>query len=1062
MSTKGPRRGISSWAIARPIGTLMLTSTLLVLGLVYVGRLPVDLLPKIVYPQVRISVSNAGVEPVVLEETVAKVLEASLATTQNLERMETDISEGRVSISLDFRYGTNIDFALQDAAKNVERVRSRLPEEADPPVIFKSDPSQMQIFQVAFSSEERDLVSLRQWIDQRLRPQLLAVDGVASVDISGGLVREVQVEVDPERLRGFGLTVNGMLGALRNDNQNIAGGRVSSPELELVSRTTGKFESIDDIRGVLLTTPTGSRVPLRDVATIRDTSQEQRFWARLNGAPAVRIGIQKQPEANTVEVVDGVRALLTRLEESRYIPGDIAFSPTFDQSGFISDALDSVKGAALVGAGLAMLVVLLFLRSFRKTFIIGVSIPLAVLATFIMMGIGGLTLNIMSLGGLALGTGLLLDNAIVMLENVYRRRKTDGLDPEEAAHVGAAEVAKAIVAATTTNLASVAPFLLITGLAALIFRELILTISFAILASLPLALTLVPMLAAQLGKVRFSSGLERFPPLVAFDNFIQGMIRWYRGGAARAVRWRWAVVGAAAAATVLAVNVGRKIPSEFLPQVDDGTVSAYVRLPAGSTPAQTDRLTLELESMLEEMPGVENVFATAGGLLFGGANVSNSGRGALDIQLASASERDMSSDEWVSEFQKRIDARGFAGARVGVRPPRIRGLRTSSSGEAISVSIVGDELPVLDQIGRTVARTLAGTPGLQNFEAQADEQNPLLSIELDRERARALGLDVATVGQTIRTALDGTVATRYAEGNFEYDVRVFFPRGRFQSVNNLSDLPLFPAGPGRAPIHLRDVASVGPALGPSSIKRENQNRQVRLTGDVLTNVASVGEVTDSIRSRLADMAVPDGYGLIIGGEAEAIEESDSQMLLVVGLAIFLVFVVLSVQYESITDPFVILAAVPMSLIGVVAILRITGIPFSAPALLGMILLAGIVVNNSILLVEFVNQYRADTGAPMLQAVVEAGAARMRPILMTTITSLVGTAPLALGIGNGSELMRPLAIAVVGGLSVSTLLTLFVVPCLYVLLHTFAATLRTFLLGSPDALAAHSPQPMAGD
>ncbi len=1057
------RRGISSWSISRPIGTLMLTSTLLVLGLVYIGRIPVDLLPRIVYPQVRVSVNNAGVEPIVLEETIAKVLESSLATTEGLQLMSTEINEGRVSMTLDFRYGTNVDFALQDAAKNVERVRARLPVEADPPTINKSDPSQMQIYQVAFSSNERDLVSLRQWVDQRLRPQLLSVDGVASVDISGGLVREVQVELDPERLRGFGLTVNGVLTALRNDNQNIAGGRVSGPDLELVSRTTGKFENVDDIRNVLLTGTSGTRVPLRDVATIRDTSQEQRFWARLNGVPAVRIGIQKQPEANTVEVVDGVKALLLRLEQSQYIPKDVQYNTTFDQSGFIRDALNSVQSAAIMGAVLAMLVVLVFLRSFRKTFIIGVSIPLAILATFIMMGISDLTLNIMSLGGLALGTGLLLDNAIVMLENIYRRRIVDGLDAEEGAHVGAGEVSKAVVASTTTNLASVAPFLLITGLSALIFRELILTISFAILASLPLALTLVPMLAAQLGKVRFKSGLEKFPPLMAFDRFINNTIEWYRGGAARAVRMRWVVLGGAIGVSAVAFFAARSIPNEFLPQVDDGTVGAFIRLPAGATPQQTDRLTRELEAMAMEMPNVESVFATAGGFLFGGTSSANAGRGSLDIRLnGSTRSRELTAEQWVAQLQSRIDARGFAGARVGVRPPRIRGLRTSSSGEAVSVAIVGDELPVLEEIGRSLARTLAGTPGLQNFDFQADEANPLLSIELDRERARALNLDVATVGATIRTALDGTVATRYAEGNFEYDVRVFFPRGRFQSVNNLGDLPLFPAGAGRAPIQLRDVATVGPALGPSSIRRENQNRQIRLSGDVLTSVATIGAVTDSIRERLSSLGLPDGYGVIIGGEAEAIEESNAQMLLVVGLAIFLVFVVLAVQYESLTDPFVILAAVPMSMVGVVAILRLTGTPFSAPALLGMILLAGIVVNNSILLVEFVKTYQAETGASMFDAVVEAGAARLRPILMTTITSLVGTAPLALGLGDGSELMRPLAIAVVGGLSMSTLLTLFVVPCLYVVLHTAVNAMRTFVLGPTDQVGGASPQPVAGD
>ncbi|HEX7121352.1 MAG TPA: efflux RND transporter permease subunit, partial [Gemmatimonadaceae bacterium] len=448
------RRGIASWSISRPIGTLMITSTLLVLGVVYVGRLPVDLLPRIVYPQVRVSVSNAGVEPNVLEETIAKPLEAALATTEGLTRMQTNISTGFVNVTLDFAYGTNVDFAVQDAAKNVERVRRRLPEEADPPTVSKSDPSQQQIYQVAFSSEERSQIALRQWVDQRLRPQLLAVDGVAAIEIFGGLVREIQVELDPDRLRGYGLSVSQVINALRNENQDVAAGRITTLDHEMVGTTVGKFRSVTDMRGVLLTAPSGARIPLSEVASVRDTSQEQRNWARLNGVPAVRIGIQKQPESNTVEVARGVEERIATLAASGYIPDDIKYEVTYDQSGFIEDAIKSVRDAAIIGAILSMLVVIVFLRSFRKTFIICVSIPLSILATFVMMGISDLTLNIMSLGGLALGTGLLLDNAIVMLENIYRRRERDKLDPVEGAHVGAGEVTSAVVASTTTNIAS--------------------------------------------------------------------------------------------------------------------------------------------------------------------------------------------------------------------------------------------------------------------------------------------------------------------------------------------------------------------------------------------------------------------------------------------------------------------------------------------------------------------------------------------------------------------------------------------------------------------------------
>jgi hydrophobe/amphiphile efflux-1 (HAE1) family protein len=1027
--------GISSWSIRRPIGTIMLTATLLILGAVFVGRIPVDLLPSISYPTVRVQVNNPGVEPVVLEETVAKPLEAALAVTEKLARMETDVREGNVGVTLHFALGTNVDFALQDAAKNLERIRSRLPEEADPPTINKWDPSQMPIYSVGFSSAVRDRISLRQWVDQRLRPQLLSIPGVAAVEISGGLVREIQVEIDQERLRTYGLSLSQVISTIRNENQDIAAGRVMSEVREITGKTAGKFRSVDDIRGILLTGANGTRIALTQIATIRDTSSEQRSWARLNGVPAVRLSIRKQPDANTVEVVDGVQATIARLESSGFFPDDIKNEVIFDQSGFIRDALASVRDAALGGALLAMMVVLLFLKSLRKTFIIGVSIPLAVLATFIAMGYGGLTLNVMSLGGLALGTGILLDNAIVMLENIYRHRDAEGLDPEAAAHVGAHEVTSAVVASTTTNLAAVAPFLLLTGLSALIFKELILTISFAILASLPLALTLVPMLAAQLGKVKFHSGLDGFRPLLAFERFMDRLGSGYRKVATKAVARRWWVLGGSAIACVGAYFIIGTLPSTFLPNVDNGNVGVGFRFPSGTPPAQANRMAHELEAMVREMPHVESVFASTGGT-----------GGNLEVRLKPVADREgMTADTWVREMQRRAEQRGFAGARVFVRPPRIPGLRTNNSGADVSLTVQGDELLELERLGREIERRLAGVPGLQNMELQMQEGSPQLGIFVDRERLRALGMDAATVGQTMRTALDGTVATRYAEGNLEFDVRVQLPKGQFRTAADLANVAMFPGSRGGPPVYLRDVADVREIIGPNEIRRENQNRMLRVNGDVITEVASISAVNDSVRARLADMQWPNGYGVIIGGEQDAINETNRQMLLVIALAIFLVFVVLAVQYESVVDPLIILLAIPLGLIGVVLTLWATGTALSAPVFLGMILLAGIVVNNSILLVEFVEDFRHRQGVPIQQAVVEAGFVRMRPILMTTLTSMVGMLPLALGLGEGSELMRPLAIAVVGGIAFSTLLTLFVVPSAYVIMHGAADRVRGFLM-----------------
>lgn len=1058
------RSSLPSWSIRRPIGTLALASVMLVLGVIFVSRLPLDLLPRIVYPQIRVGVNNPGVEPGVMEETVAKPLEAALSTTEDLVRLETEVQEGRVGLNLHFRYGTDINFALQEASTNLDRARSRLPEDADPPTIGKSDPSQIPVYEAGFSSPTRDLIALRSWIEDRLRTQLLTIEGVASVDVSGGLVREVQIILDQERLQSYGISIAEVIAAVRAQNQDIAAGRIASTERELVGKTAGKFRSVNDIRAVLIEIGGGRRVPLSEVATVTDTHQEQRLWARLDGIPAVKVSIRKQPDANTVRVADQIDARMASLSASGFVPPDIEYRVIQNQANFIRNSVNSVRDAALLGAIMAMVVVLLFLQSLRKTLVIGMAIPLAILSTFVLMGMGNLTLNIMSLGGLALGVGLLLDNSIVMLENIFRKRDEEGIeDPEEAAHAGAAEVTSAIVASTSTNLAAVVPFLLVTGLSALIFRELILTISFAILASLTVALTLVPMLSAQLAKVKFSSGLSSTRFFMAFDHGMDKLRNGYRRAGSTTLRWRWVTLGVAVLALFGATRLTSNLGSEFLPQVDDGGVGVYIGLPPGATPEQTNSLALEIERMVGDMPDVQSVFATAGGFLFGGSTADRSGRGSLDIRLVPMSERSLTADEWVTTLQTSVDERGFPGARIFVRPPRIRGLRTSFSGSDVSLSIQGDELGELQRVAREISERVKGVPGLENLEASAEEGSPQIAIRLDRERAGHLGLDVAQVGQTLRTALDGTVATRFAEGNREFDVRVMLPRNKFTSQEQLGSVALFPGGAGRAPIYLRDVAEIAMSLGPTEIRRENQNRVLRLNGDVITEVASVGVVNDSIRARLASLELPDGYGLIYGGEEEAIQENNRQLTIVVVLAVFLVFVVLALQYESLVNPLVILITIPLSLIGVGIGLATTGTPLSAPVLLGVILLAGIVVNNAILLVEYVEEYRREHNVPMEEALILAGVVRLRPILMTTLTTMLGMLPLALGLGEGSELMRPLAIAVVSGLLVSMLLTLFVVPATYMLMHHGARRLRGWVLGDDRSRApSGEPAPSAGD
>jgi multidrug efflux pump subunit AcrB len=496
--------------------------------------------------------------------------------------------------------------------------------------------------------------------------------------------------------------------------------------------------------------------------------------------------------------------------------------------------------------------------------------------------------------------------------------------------------------------------------------------------------------------------------------------------------------------------------------VDDGNVSVFIGLPPGSSAAETNRVTAQVEEMVKQMPHVRNVFVTAGGFLFGGSTAEIGGRGSMTITLAPPGERDVSADQWVQQLQAKVNERGFPGARVFVRPPRIRGLRTNNAGTDVAVTITGDDLLELQALGEEVTERLADVPGLQNMEPSAEEASPRISIRLDPQRASYLGLNAGAVGQTVRTALDGAVPTRYTEGNREYDVRVMFDRDRFTSPEVLGSIALFPGASGGTPVYLRDVADVRTGVGPTTVLRENQNRILRITGDVVTDETTVGQVNAAIRERLKGLELPEGYGLIYGGEEEAIKENSRQLTMVTLLAIFMVFVVLAVQYESLVNPFVILLAIPLSLVGVALSLWLTQTPMSAPVLLGVILLAGVVVNNSILLVEFIEEFRRDEGASMEVAAVQAGSVRLRPILMTTLTSVLGMLPLAIGMGEGSELMRPLAVAMCGGVLVSTLLTLFVVPSAYVILNRGAERLIALVTRKPAPSPRRDPSPVAGD
>lgn len=1036
-------RGLTHAAIRRPIGTAAITSVVLVLGLFFVGRLPVDLLPEVVYPLIRVDVSYPGVAPEVIEEQVTRPIERQLASTEGLTLMASEAEEGSTDISLLFRYGTDLDLALQNAARLLERARGQLPDDIEPPRLSKFDPGAQAVFEAGFSSDRRSSREVRDWLDNRLAPQLQSIPGVSGVLSVGGQERELEVVVDQQRLRAYGLSLADVSAQLAAENQNVSAGNITSSSLDVRARTEGRFKSAADIAAVLLQIPgSDRRIRLDEVAEVRDGYREQRVFVRLNGESATQLSVFKQPDANTVQVVGEVQARLDSLRASGFIPEDIVFSTTRDGAFFVRGSVESVASAAVLGGVLAMLVVLFFLGSVRGSVVIGLSIPLALMATFALMGGAGLSLNVMSLGGLALGVGLLLDNAIVMLENIERHRSQLREDPQQAAHAGADEVISAVTAGTLTNLAAVLPFLLITGLATLVFRELLVTISFAVIASLAVALTLVPMLAAQMAKLRFSSGFDRSLPYRAFSRMLRSVTDGYRG-LLRALLPRRGWVLLFAFASVLAVlPLASQLGNEFLPQLDDGSLNVRLALPAGTTPEQTDRATREVEAAIRGLPHVRSVFTVSGGNVWGGTVSERAGRGWLSIQLEDASQRpDWPVGRWAREAQRRVNALDIAGADIAVRTSGIRGLNFGLSGNDMELKVLGEDLPTLQRLAREIIRAIEDIPGLEAVEMNDEDRTPALQIEVDRERAAALGLDVRAVAQALRQAVTGTVPTRYSTGVNEYDVRVRMPREEVENLDRLGEVIV--ANGANGPIQARQVASFTLGEGPAEIGRENQLRIQRIVGSFNTSENDVGSIMAQVQRRLAGIDMPEQYGVALGGQFETVAETEREMNTVIVLAVFLVLVVMVVQYEQLTNPLVIMTAAPLALCGALVALWVSGTPLSAPVFLGAVLLIGIVVNNAILLVEYIEQGRA-RGMADMDAVIEAGAVRLRPILMTTLTTVVGMLPLAIGLDAGGALMQPLAVAVVGGLLSSMLLTLVLVPCLYLVAQPAARRVIDFL------------------
>ena len=1023
-------------AIHRPVTMFMLSGVIILIGALSLMRLPVDLMPDISLPSITVRVGYPGVGPVEMEELVTRPLEQALSAVAGLERIESTSSEGSSRVTLNFAWGTDLNEAADDVRNRLDRVRARFPEEAEAPIMFKFDANTFPIMGVGVEGDY-DRVRLREIAEHDLSQRLERVPGVASVTVDGGLRRQIHVLLSKEKIRALNLPVDRVVNLLRTENQNIPLGEIDEGDRTYLVRSQGQFENLNEIRDLVVLTQNNVPVYMKDIADVRDSTEDFRSFTRINGKPGVRLRITKQSGTNTVQIADGVRAEVARINQQ--IPG-VQLTVLDDSSVFISRAISSVKEHALIGGALVMLIIFLFLRDIRATFIVFTSIPISVIGTFALLYFNGYTLNTMTFGGLALGIGMIVDASIVVLENTFRHME-HGKDRMQAAIEGSEEVWSAILASTLTHIAVFVPLLFLSGVSSILFKQLSVVVMFSLTMSLFVAVTIVPVLCSR---------LLRLPPpaderrgisgrlYTASERFLNRMDERYSGVIRLAMHHRPTVIGLGTAAVVAAVLILPTIGFELMPQADEGEVRVTAELPVGTRIERSEEVATRMEGLIKNfVPESEDIITNAGG---GGFMGGGSNRVQVQVRLVTKDKRTRSSE---------IVARDLNRQLPGIIPGVIIQTRASGGNQQfqritgggedsrVALEIRGDDLQIAQQIAQAAKNVMDKVEEVRNARIGRDDGRPELAIQVDRPKAALLGLSVTGVANSIRTSVGGTQAAFFREAGNEYPIVVRLREEDRERVEDLNDLLI--GTPQGQVLQAKNLLTLRNQAGPTEIQRKNQERILRVTAEP---EATLSEALAAVNARLSEVRVPPDFSVGFGAEAEEQARAFAQLRLMLILAIILVYAVMASQYESLRDPFIIMFSVPLAAIGVVLALKLTGTSFSLQAYIGVIMLAGIVVSNAILLVDYTNVLRRRDNMPLREAVETAGRVRLRPILMTSLATMLGLVPMAMGIGEGAELQAPLARVVIGGLLASTMITLIVVPTVYTLFEEGWKGLRT--------------------
>lgn len=1018
---------LPNFSVNRPVTILMLFIGLILIGLISFQNLGLDLLPDLSFPMSAIIVSYSGVAPQEIENMITIPLEEAVATIQGVKNINSYSREGSSVVLMEFNWGTDMDVSALNIREKIDQVKGFLPDDASDPIIIKFDPSLMPILVLGMDSEERDLEKLQEYAEDIIKPRLERLEEVASVSINGGLDREILVSIDNEKLRSSQLSFSQVTAALAGENVNLPAGTLKEGTINFLIRTLGRFESIQDIKEILIYNIRGNKIYLGDIAKVEDTFKERNSITYVNGKPGIMMSLQKESGKNTVTVAKRIFKELETIQ--KLLPDDISITPVFDSSDFIKKTISQVGWVALYGAVLAVFVLLFFLGNLSSTLIISFAIPISLIFTFTLLYFSNLTLNMMTLGGLALGIGMMVDNSIVVLENIFRYREL-GTDIKKSACLGASEVGPAISASTFTTIAVFLPIVYVQGIASELFRPMGYTITFSLLTSLLVALTLVPMLSSKILRFKVKDNSQS----VSKENLVKNSLKqggkifnFVREEYVRLITWslrhRGIVFILAVIIFVVSIMLVPFVGTEFIPSSDQGQFNINITLPTGTNLETTREVVREVEKIVSEIPEIKSMLTTAGEGSGGmGFSTEGGNSGTIMINLVDQNKRERNMAQIINELRQKIGT--YPDAQINFSEQGF----SFSSGSDLEVKISGDSLDELENIANRILILLAEVEGVYDLKSSVEDVRPELHVNIDREKANLYGFTTAQIASTVHDALLGRVASIYQEKGKQIDIRIRLEEKDRNSIEEVENILISSSAGLQIP--LKEIAEVTVDSGPKGIDRKNQQRVVNVSANISDRF--LGKVIQDAQQQLDKLVLPEDYRYEFVGENREMQESFLELGLALVLSIILVYMIIAAQFESLLMPLAVMFSVPFSLIGVILALLLADKSLNVLSFIGIIMLVGIVVNNSIVLIDYINKLRKK-GMERKEAIILGGKTRLRPILMTMFTTVLALVPMALGVGEGSELRAPMAITIIGGLTSSTFLSLIIVPIFYTFL-----------------------------